>query len=68
MCRLTAGDCAPSRIFELIRQGRTLDGSGRVQSACGAGSGGAGGIRTPDIRLAKAALSQLSYGPAESSG
>ena len=26
--------------------------------------GGAGGIRTPDIRLAKAALSQLSYGPA----
>lgn len=27
--------------------------------------GGAGGIRTPDIRLAKAALSQLSYGPAE---
>ena len=28
--------------------------------------GGAGGIRTPDIRLAKAALSQLSYGPADS--
>jgi hypothetical protein len=27
------------------------------------GTGGAGGIRTPDIRLAKAALSQLSYGP-----
>ncbi len=27
------------------------------------GFGGAGGIRTPDIRLAKAALSQLSYGP-----
>ena len=25
--------------------------------------GGAGGTRTPDIRLAKAALSQLSYGP-----
>ena len=25
--------------------------------------GGAGGIRTPDFRLAKAALSQLSYGP-----
>src|SRR5256885_2390375 len=27
-------------------------------------SGGAEGIRTPDLRLAKAALSQLSYGPA----
>ena len=26
-------------------------------------NGGAGGTRTPDIRLAKAALSQLSYGP-----
>ncbi len=26
-------------------------------------AGGAGGTRTPDIRLAKAALSQLSYGP-----
>ena len=26
-------------------------------------SGGAGGTRTPDFRLAKAALSQLSYGP-----
>ncbi len=25
--------------------------------------GGAEGTRTPDIRLAKAALSQLSYGP-----
>ena len=25
--------------------------------------GGAEGIRTPDLRLAKAALSQLSYGP-----
>ena len=43
--------------------------SGRTQSyrAVGdvVGVGGAGGIRTPDIRLAKAALSQLSYGPAE---
>ena len=26
-------------------------------------SGGAGGTRTPDLRLAKAALSRLSYGP-----
>jgi hypothetical protein len=26
-------------------------------------TGGAGGIRTPDLRRAKAALSQLSYGP-----
>ena len=26
-------------------------------------AGGAGGTRTPDFRLAKAALSQLSYGP-----
>ena len=29
-------------------------------------SGGAGGTRTPDFRLAKAALSQLSYGPENS--
>ena len=29
----------------------------------GKGVGGAGGARTPDLRLAKAALSQLSYGP-----
>ena len=36
-------------------------GGGRVGVA--AEGGGAGGIRTPDIRLAKAALSQLSYGP-----
>jgi hypothetical protein len=28
--------------------------------------GGAGGTRTPDFRLAKAALSQLSYGPTAS--
>ena len=27
--------------------------------------GGAEGIRTPDLRRAKAALSQLSYGPAD---
>ena len=30
------------------------------------GFGGAGGTRTPDFRLAKAALSQLSYGPTPS--
>jgi hypothetical protein len=28
-------------------------------------AGGAGGIRTPDLRRAKAALSQLSYGPSQ---
>ena len=32
-------------------------------SECRGPAGGAEGIRTPDIRLAKAALSQLSYGP-----
>ena len=32
--------------------------------ATGAGSGGAGGTRTPYLRLAKAALSRVSYGPA----
>ncbi len=34
----------------------------------GSEAGGAGGTRTPDIRLAKAALSQLSYGPECSAG
>ncbi len=34
----------------------------RLPPLCGS-SGGAGGTRTPDFRLAKAALSQLSYGP-----
>ena len=29
-----------------------------------AGNGGAEGIRTPDLRIANATLSQLSYGPA----
>ncbi len=32
-----------------------------------ASGGGAGGTRTPDFRLAKAALSQLSYGPNQAS-
>ena len=32
------------------------------------GAGGAGGDRTPDLRLAKAALSQLSYGPSDRVG
>ncbi len=36
----------------------------RARAAPGILSGGAGGTRTPDIRLAKAALYQLSYGPA----
>ena len=39
-----------------------------MTDAVGVRAGGAGGIRTPDIRLAKAALSQLSYGPAVYSG
>ena len=42
-----------------------------LSTACRAGftgrdgqmTGGAGGSRTPDLRLAKAALYQLSYGP-----
>ena len=32
------------------------------------GAGGAEEIRTPDLRRARAALSQLSYGPAELAG
>ena len=32
------------------------------------GIGGAGGDRTPDLRIANAALSQLSYGPDEDTG
>ena len=35
---------------------------------CRSYRGGAEGIRTPDLRRAKAALSQLSYGPAEYTG
>ena len=34
-----------------------------TQGATGEQCGGAGGTRTPDLRLAKAALSRLSYGP-----
>ena len=40
-----------------------LAAEGSVDCPCGECSGGAGGTRTPDFRLAKAALSQLSYGP-----
>ena len=35
-----------------------------VNQIAPASPGGAAGIRTPDLRRAKAALSQLSYGPA----
>lgn len=35
----------------------------RPPSSWASSFGGAGGTRTPDFRLAKAALSQLSYGP-----
>ena len=36
---------------------------GGARRALPAGAGGAEEIRTPDLRRAKAALSQLSYGP-----
>ena len=32
---------------------------------CGLKDGGAEGIRTPDLRIANATLSQLSYGPSD---
>jgi hypothetical protein len=51
----------------LLEPPRVRDERNRI-GAVGVGAGGAGGIRTPDIRLAKAALSQLSYGPAVSPG
>ena len=54
--RLVAGSLDRSRGIS----GRCLDS---VRSGCSRGAGGAGGARTPDLRLAKAALSQLSYGP-----
>jgi hypothetical protein len=52
---------------------RSFEDSRRNRRACNyvvcfTSSGGAGGARTPDLRLAKAALSQLSYGPLESLG
>jgi hypothetical protein len=39
-----------------------------IRPSTGRASGGAEGIRTPDLRLAKAALSQLSYGPVRRGG
>ena len=48
-------------ISEAIRLSRALAPS--PPFLLGQVVGGAGGIRTPDFRLAKAALSQLSYGP-----
>ena len=38
--------------------------SSALQAPCRADAGGAEEIRTPDLLLAKEALSQLSYGPA----
>ena len=54
--------------FLAVRQAALFDlaieRGGLPDNAGGGGkAGGAEGTRTPDIRLAKAALSQLSYGP-----
>jgi hypothetical protein len=43
--------------------GGSSSSSERCSLAPSLDSGGAAGIRTPDLRRAKAALSQLSYGP-----
>ncbi len=52
----------PAR-FNLSRCGRLAkDGTGHRWRR-GVGAGGAAGIRTPDLRRARAALSRLSYGP-----
>ena len=40
---------------------------GECANGVGGRAGGAEGIRTPDLRRAKAALSRLSYGPDEGS-
>jgi len=62
-------------VAPLLRGSETFDRSRTHRQTCalwiaGAaskrlsrGTGGAGGSRTPDLRLAKAALYQLSYGP-----
>ena len=45
--------------------GRALNKKGRCCSGLGSIYGGGKGARTPDIQLAKLALSQLSYTPRE---
>ncbi len=50
-------------IRRTFRPQELLAAEGSVDCLFGGCAGGAGGTRTPDFRLAKAALSQLSYGP-----
>jgi len=52
----------------LLRFPRMLTIAAPASSVQATREGGAEGIRTPDLRLAKAALSQLSYGPADGVG
>ncbi len=55
----------PIRDYEAHCQGTEL--ASKACGPCGSGcspTGGAAGIRTPDLRRARAALSRLSYGPA----
>ena len=62
----TTDDRSPSRPpepFETITRGSACRDDLRSRSVLSNVGGGAGGIRTHDIRLAKAALYQLSYDP-----
>ena len=58
--RRASRSCQSCRLPRSVVQ----DGCGQGRDGCGRGAnGGAEGARTPDLRRARAALSQLSYGP-----
>ena len=72
----SARGCPPSIVGAAAFHFRVRDGNGWFHRAlitsrpslagsggCASGGGGAEGIRTPGLRRARAALSQLSYGP-----
>ena len=61
---LISGQVHAPRMFTISRPLRFAQVRTREFSRGFSRGGGAEGIRTPDLRRAKAALSQLSYGPA----
>ncbi len=61
--RAVSATCMAARLPGLLSQYPSPSRDVRLVPGLRVGSGGAEEIRTPDLRRAKAALSQLSYGP-----